>query len=113
MRKMAKATSSGKCKASVVTDHIERFTETGIALKSGEHLDADIIVTATGFHMNVLGDIRFAGGGNQIKILGACLVQGGTDDQTVGGNVDVMYSSEALDRLTRVAKYTTVSWIEL
>lgn len=45
--------------ASVVTDHIERFTRTGIALKSGEHLQADIIVTATGFHMNVLGDIPF------------------------------------------------------
>lgn len=46
-------------KASVVTDHIDRFTRTGIALKSGEHLEADIIITATGFHMNVLGDIPF------------------------------------------------------
>ncbi|MEO9190540.1 MAG: NAD(P)/FAD-dependent oxidoreductase [Acetobacteraceae bacterium] len=47
-------------KASVVTDEIERFTETGITLKSGKHLDADIIITATGFHLNVLGDIDFA-----------------------------------------------------
>ena len=47
-------------KASVVTDEIERFTATGILLKSGETLDADIIVTATGFHLNVLGDIEFA-----------------------------------------------------
>lgn len=47
-------------KASVVTDNIERFTETGIALASGEHLDADLIITATGFDMNVLGDIEFA-----------------------------------------------------
>ena len=46
-------------KASVVTDHIVRFTPTGIELESGEHLDADIIVTATGFNMNVLGDIDF------------------------------------------------------
>ncbi len=44
-------------KASVVTDEIETFTETGIALKSGETLEADIIVTATGFDLNVLGDI--------------------------------------------------------
>ena len=46
-------------KASVVTDEIERFTETGIQLKSGKALEADIIVTATGFHLNVLGDIAF------------------------------------------------------
>ncbi len=45
--------------ASVVTDEIESFTETGIALKSGESLEADIIVTATGFNLNVLGDIEF------------------------------------------------------
>ncbi|MFC7556418.1 hypothetical protein ACFQU7_35570 [Pseudoroseomonas wenyumeiae] len=47
-------------KASVVTDEIESFTETGVQLKSGGHLDADIIVAATGFHLNVLGDITFA-----------------------------------------------------
>jgi cation diffusion facilitator CzcD-associated flavoprotein CzcO len=47
-------------KASVVTDKIETFTETGILLRSGETLDADIVVTATGFHLNVLGDIEFA-----------------------------------------------------
>jgi cation diffusion facilitator CzcD-associated flavoprotein CzcO len=46
-------------KASVVTDEIERFTETGIMLKSGTQLEADIIVTATGFHLCVLGDIAF------------------------------------------------------
>ena len=46
-------------KASVVTDEIERFTENGILLKSGETLEADIIVTATGFDLNVLGDIDF------------------------------------------------------
>ncbi len=47
-------------KASVVTDEIETFTETGILLRSGGTLEADIIVTATGFHLNVLGDIDFA-----------------------------------------------------
>jgi cation diffusion facilitator CzcD-associated flavoprotein CzcO len=46
-------------KASIVTDHIERFEETGVRLKSGELLEADIIVTATGFRLCVLGDIAF------------------------------------------------------
>jgi cation diffusion facilitator CzcD-associated flavoprotein CzcO len=47
-------------KASVVTDEIDRFDEAGIALKSGQRLDADIIVTATGFNLSVLGDIAFS-----------------------------------------------------
>ena len=51
------AIKSGK--ASVVTDEIDRFTTDGILLKSGETLKADIIVTATGFNLNVLGDIAF------------------------------------------------------
>jgi cation diffusion facilitator CzcD-associated flavoprotein CzcO len=46
-------------KASVVTDEIECFTESGIQLRSGDHLEADIIITATGFNLNVLGDIDF------------------------------------------------------
>jgi cation diffusion facilitator CzcD-associated flavoprotein CzcO len=52
-----KGIASGK--ASVVTDEIERFTETGLQLKSGRTLPADIIITATGFHLNALGDIAF------------------------------------------------------
>ncbi|MDZ4370158.1 MAG: NAD(P)/FAD-dependent oxidoreductase [Phenylobacterium sp.] len=48
-----------KGQASVVTDQIERFTETGIRLESGQTLDADVIITATGFDLNVLGDIDF------------------------------------------------------
>jgi cation diffusion facilitator CzcD-associated flavoprotein CzcO len=47
-------------KASVVTDEIECFTDTGVRLKSGATLEADVIVTATGFNLNVLGDIDFA-----------------------------------------------------
>ncbi len=43
--------------ASVVTDEIATFTESGIELASGETLEADLIVTATGFNLNVLGDI--------------------------------------------------------
>ena len=50
---MFKAISSGKAK--VVTDHIDKFTKTGIQLKSGEHLDADIIVTATGLNLVTMG----------------------------------------------------------
>jgi monooxygenase len=45
-------------KASVVTDHIDHFTENGILVKSGEHLEADIIVTATGIELNALNDIE-------------------------------------------------------
>jgi cation diffusion facilitator CzcD-associated flavoprotein CzcO len=52
-----KGIASGK--ASVVTDEIERFTASGLQLRSGKVLDADIIITATGFHLNVLGDIAF------------------------------------------------------
>ena len=47
-------------KVSIVTDHIERFTATGILLKSGAELEADIIVTATGFNLNVLGDAQMS-----------------------------------------------------
>lgn len=52
-----KAIRSGQ--ASAVTDEIERFTADGLQLKSGQHLPADVVVSATGFHLNVLGDIRF------------------------------------------------------
>ena len=47
-------------KASVVTDHIKTFTETGIELKSGKTLHADVIVTATGLNLVVLGKTRFS-----------------------------------------------------
>jgi cation diffusion facilitator CzcD-associated flavoprotein CzcO len=46
-------------KASVVTDTIETFDETGIVLSSGGHLDADIIVTATGLQLVTLGEVQF------------------------------------------------------
>ncbi|MGH6958769.1 MAG: flavin-containing monooxygenase, partial [Caulobacteraceae bacterium] len=53
-----KAIKAGK--ADVVTDEIERFTESGVQLKSGQTLEADIVITATGFNLSVLGGIRFA-----------------------------------------------------
>jgi cation diffusion facilitator CzcD-associated flavoprotein CzcO len=45
-------------KASVVTDSIETFTRTGIQLKSGKHLDADIVVTATGLNLRLLSGVQ-------------------------------------------------------
>jgi cation diffusion facilitator CzcD-associated flavoprotein CzcO len=44
-------------RAEVVTDSIDRFTPTGLALQSGRTLDADIIVTATGLTLTMFGDI--------------------------------------------------------
>ena len=44
--------------ASIETDQIEQFTEKGILLKSGQHLDADIIVSATGLEIQILGGIK-------------------------------------------------------
>ncbi len=45
---------------SIVTDHIETITPTGINLKSGETLEADIIIKATGITINVMGDVEFS-----------------------------------------------------
>ena len=45
--------------ASVVTDHIETFDATGITLRSGKHLDADVVVTATGLDILTFGGITF------------------------------------------------------
>ncbi len=55
-------------RASIVTDHIDTFTPTGIRLKSGEQLDADIIVTATGLNMLSLGGIALTVDGKAIDI---------------------------------------------
>ena len=58
------AINSGK--ASVVTDHIDSFTEDGILLKSGAHLPADIIITATGLQLLVLGGVQFSLNGRPV-----------------------------------------------
>lgn len=58
------AVSSGQ--AQVVTDTIDTFTETGIQLESGRHLDADIIVTATGLQLVTIGDMDFVVDGNRV-----------------------------------------------
>ena len=54
-------------KADVVTAEIDRFTETGIRLKDGRELPADIVITATGFSMNVMGDIDFSVDGKPVN----------------------------------------------
>ena len=59
------AISDGR--ADVVTDHIDHFDATGIALKSGGHLDADIIVTATGLRLQALGGVTISLDGTEIK----------------------------------------------
>src|SRR5215831_5872521 len=61
---MFEAIKSGK--ASVVTDGIETFTEKGILLKSGQELEADIIITATGLAMQCLGGIELSVDGDRV-----------------------------------------------
>ena len=54
-------------KADVVTDEIEAFTETGVRLRSGQELPADIIVTATGLKLQMLGGIKVAVDGKPVN----------------------------------------------
>ncbi len=52
--------------ASVVTDHIDGFTEKSIKLRSGAELEADLVVTATGLNMQVLGGVRLSVDGRPV-----------------------------------------------
>jgi monooxygenase len=54
--------------ASMVTDRIETFTETGIQLESGKHLDADIVVTATGLNLLAFGGIGLVVDGREVSL---------------------------------------------
>jgi cation diffusion facilitator CzcD-associated flavoprotein CzcO len=47
-------------RVTMVTDEVERFEPAGIRTRSGRLLEADIVVTATGFHLCAFGDIAFA-----------------------------------------------------
>jgi len=53
-------------RASVVTDEIASFTERGILLKSGDSLDADVVVTATGIRLKTFGGIQIRVDGKEI-----------------------------------------------
>lgn len=55
-------------KAEIVTDRIARFDATGIQLESGAHLDADIIVTATGLNLLALGGIELSLDGTPVDL---------------------------------------------
>lgn len=55
-------------RASVVTDRIETFTETGIRLVSGAELEADVIVTATGLNLVALGGLEFSVDGQDVTL---------------------------------------------
>lgn len=54
-------------KASIVTDQITTFTPKGIALESGEHLDADIVITATGLKMVAAGELDIQVDGKRVS----------------------------------------------
>ena len=53
---------------SVATDHIERFDRTGIVLRSGEHLDADIVISATGLELLFIGGIELTVDGQAVDV---------------------------------------------
>ncbi len=62
--------------AEVVTDHVEEITETGIRLRSGRLLEADIIVAATGLKLQLMSDIRLFLDGKEQRLSGAMTYKG-------------------------------------
>ena len=60
-------TEISKGRLEVVTDHIDHVDASGIALKSGRHLDADVIVKATGLNLLALGGVRISVDGTEVK----------------------------------------------
>ncbi len=80
----------------IATDHIERFTETGLKLKSGRELEADIVVTATGLKVQLMGGMQVVVDG-QIVDLGKSLNYKG-----------MMYSD--VPNLASAFGYTNASW---
>lgn len=83
-------------KASVVTDHIETFTETGIKLKSGKELEADLIVTATGLRMHMLGGAKVEVDGKPVEMANTLVYRG-----VMGSDVP---------NLAMAVGYTNASW---
>ncbi|MCS6935818.1 MAG: NAD(P)/FAD-dependent oxidoreductase [Chitinophagales bacterium] len=63
-------------KARIVTDHIERFTPKGILLKSGAELETDIIVTATGLQIKLLGGMQILLNGKPVSPADAFVYRG-------------------------------------
>lgn len=83
-------------KASIATDHIERFTEKGIRLKSGETLEADIIIPATGLEIQMLGGIKPRVDGKPVVMR----------DKIIYKNVMV----EGIPNAAMIFGYTNISW---
>ena len=83
-------------KASIVTDEIATFTERGLHLKSGEELPADIIVTATGLNIKLLGGIRMTVDGANINPVQSLSYKG------------MMYSD--IPNFASAFGYTNASW---
>ncbi len=83
-------------RASIVTDEIEGFTEKGIRLKSGRMLDADLIVTATGLHMQPVGGMSLEVDGAPIDVAQKLTYKG------------MMYGD--VPNLASVFGYTNASW---
>jgi cation diffusion facilitator CzcD-associated flavoprotein CzcO len=83
-------------KSSVVTDHIETFTETGLQLKSGEHIDADIIVTATGLNLRLMSGLQLVVDNKPIDLSKTMAYKG------------MMYSD--VPNLASAFGYTNASW---
>jgi cation diffusion facilitator CzcD-associated flavoprotein CzcO len=83
-------------KASVVTDHIETFTEAGLKLRSGAELAADLIVTATGLNLQVLGNLALTVDGAAIEPARLMSYKG------------MMYSD--VPNLATAFGYTNASW---
>ncbi|PXX92705.1 FAD-containing monooxygenase EthA [Marinobacter vulgaris] len=83
-------------KASVVTDHIERFTEQGVRLKSGQELEADIIIPATGLDIQMLGGMDLVVDGHPVVLR----------DKLVYKNVMV----EGVPNAGMLFGYTNISW---
>ena len=63
-------------RASIVTDQIARFDATGIVLHSGAHLDADIIVAATGLRMSLLSGVTLVVDGDAVEFGKAMIYKG-------------------------------------
>ena len=83
-------------RASMVTDHIDRFTPRGIRLKSGAELEADVIVTATGLDLQVLGGIQLDVDGRRV------------DPAATFNYKGMMYSD--VPNLASSFGYTNASW---
>jgi cation diffusion facilitator CzcD-associated flavoprotein CzcO len=82
--------------ASIVTDDIETFTETGLKLASGAELEADIIIAATGLNLLVMGGIEIAVDGEDVDL-----------SKTVGYK-GMMFSG--IPNLAIALGYTNASW---